>query len=154
MRIELDDAHGAPAWPDGFRISTWHDSDAPEVHALLVEAYRHGGGEVDPYETWLPWFTRDAEFDAAACLLARTEGGQLAGVVLCWSSAFVKDLCVAEAFRRRGLGEALLCDALRLFRERGAAAVELKVHAGNPTGAQRLYERVGFRVVEQIPPAP
>jgi ribosomal protein S18 acetylase RimI-like enzyme len=151
MRIDLDEGTGAPAWPGGFRVSSWRDADAPEVHGLLVDAYRHGGGEVDDYETWLPWFTGDDEFDATACLLARAETGRLAGVVLCWSSAFVKDLCVAEAFRRRGLGEALLREVLRLFRERGAPAVDLKVHADNPTGARRLYERVGFRVVERIP---
>ena len=58
---------------------------------------------------------------------------------------------MAESFRRRGLGEALVREALSLFHARGADAVELKVQADNPTRAWALYERLGFRVVERLP---
>ena len=54
-----------------------------------------------------------------------------------------------ETWRRHGLGEALLRLAFRTFQARGAAGVELKVHAEN-TPAIRLYERVGMRAVERI----
>src|SRR5262245_60866752 len=108
MRVELDTTPRRPVWPDGFDVPEWRDADALEVHTLLVDSYRDGGGEVAEYDVWRPWFVGDAEFDAAACRLARSAEGELAGVVLCWSSAFIKDLCVAERFRRRGLGEALV----------------------------------------------
>jgi ribosomal protein S18 acetylase RimI-like enzyme len=150
MRAELDTAPRQPLWPEGFDVHDWRDADALEVHALLVDAYRHGGGEVADYEVWRPWFTGDPEFDAAACRLARSDEGELAGVLLCWSSAFIKDLGVAERFRRRGLGEALVREALCLFHARKAAAVELKVQADNPSRAWALYERLGFRVVERL----
>jgi ribosomal protein S18 acetylase RimI-like enzyme len=153
MRAELDAPPEPPSWPAGFEVGEWRDTDAPEVHALLVEAYSRGGGEVAAYDVWQPGFIGDEEFDAAACrLVRRSVDGKLAGVVLCWSSAFVKDLGVAEAFRRRGLGEALVREALRLFYARGAGAVELKVEADNPTRAWALYERLGFRIVERLPP--
>jgi ribosomal protein S18 acetylase RimI-like enzyme len=58
---------------------------------------------------------------------------------------------VHETWRRRGVGEALLRHVLATFAARGAPAVELKVHSTN-AGALALYERVGFRVVERLPP--
>jgi ribosomal protein S18 acetylase RimI-like enzyme len=152
MRAPLSPPVAGPHWPAGVDPRPWRDGDAPAVHALLVEAYRNGGGEVEPYVRWLPWFTGDAEFDPAACTLAWS-GDELAGVALCWSSAFVKDLCVADAHRRRGLGEALLRHSFALFAARGVSALDLKVDSENPSGAVRLYERVGFEVVERIPNA-
>ena len=73
----------------------------------------------------------------------------LVGTVLCWTSAFVKDLVVRESRRRRGLGEALLRHVFEAFATRGAPAVELKVESTN-LSAVALYERLGMRVVERL----
>jgi ribosomal protein S18 acetylase RimI-like enzyme len=96
--------------------------------------------------------TSDAEFDPELWFLAEVEDGSLAGAVLCWTSAFLKDLVVHESWRGRGLGAALVHQVLDEFRDRGARAVELKVASDNPSGAQRLYERLGFVLVERLPP--
>jgi GNAT superfamily N-acetyltransferase len=45
-------------------------------------------------------------YDARLWFLAEA-GRTLAGVALCWTSAFAKDLVVHESWRRRGLGDAL-----------------------------------------------
>jgi ribosomal protein S18 acetylase RimI-like enzyme/uncharacterized damage-inducible protein DinB len=154
MRRPLDVPSADPVWPPGVRVRPWRDDDAPRVHALLVEGYRHGGGEVAPFAEWRNAFVGDAEFDADACLVAESgdaPDGPLAGVALCWSSGFVKDLVVAEAWRRRGLGEALVLAVLARYRARGAAAIELKVQADNPSGAERLYRRLGFVAADAAP---
>jgi ribosomal protein S18 acetylase RimI-like enzyme len=62
----------------------------------------------------------------------------------CWTEGFVKDLAVRPAFRGRGLGEALLRAVFAEFARRRIARVRLKVDADNPTGAVRLYRRVGM----------
>ena len=150
MRVELGDgAPPAPIWPEGILGTTFREEDARPLHELLEHAYRMGGGSVAPFDEWLPAMTSDVEFDPALWFLARSDDG-LAGAVLCWTSAFVKDVVVHETWRRRGLGEALLRQALFAFAARGAAGVELKVHATN-AGAIRLYGRLGFVVVERIP---
>lgn len=133
-------------WPGGTQLDTWTGADAPEVHALLTAAYRDGGGSVLPYDRWVSWFTTDDEFDPTACFLAREPGGRLIGACLCWSSAFVKDLCVAPEARGRGLGAALICHAADAFARRGHRELRLRVEAGNAR-ALRLYERLGFRRV-------
>jgi len=146
MRVELEGAGLAePHWPAGVSVRAFALKDAESLHGLLGHGYRNGGGSVAAFETWLPQMTGDEEFDAGLWFLAESDE-TLAGAVLCWTSGFVKDLVVREAWRRRGLGEALLRHVLMVFAERGAAAVELKVEATNG-GAVALYERVGMRVV-------
>jgi ribosomal protein S18 acetylase RimI-like enzyme len=134
----------APVWPDGVTCATWRDTDATDVHAVMAAAYRDGGGTVAPLAEWAPAFMGDAEFDAATCFIARRVDTAIVGVCLCWSSAFVKDLCVHPSARRQGLGQALMRTALRTFADRGHTEVSLKVEADN-TRAIRLYEALGFR---------
>ena len=57
----------------------------------------------------------------------------------------MKDIVVRESERGRGLATALLHHAFREYARRGATRVGLKVDSNNPTGAARLYERVGMR---------
>ena len=150
MRIELSpDRLGEPAWPHGVHVRTFETADAKSLHALLEHGYRRGGGSVAAFETWLPQMTTDDEFDPALWFLAECRE-MLIGAVLCWTSAFVKDVVVHESWRGRGIGQALLVHAFNTLAARGATAAELKVEATNAT-AVRLYERLGMRVVERLP---
>ena len=62
---------------------------------------------------------------------------------------FIGTLGVRPAWRRRGLGLALLHESFRRFRDTGETTVALGVDVENPTGATRLYERAGMRVLWQ-----
>jgi ribosomal protein S18 acetylase RimI-like enzyme len=149
MRVELDAAMlEAPQWPPEIDVRSFTIDDAERLHSLLVHAYRHGGGSVPDLPTWTAQMTGDEEYDPTLWSLAQSHH-RLVGAVLCWTSGFVKDLVVHEAWRGRGLGEALLRHALISFAAREAPAVELKVHADN-SPAIHLYERVGMRVVERL----
>jgi ribosomal protein S18 acetylase RimI-like enzyme len=149
MRVELDPAAlREPVWPEGVRVRTFQLGDANAVHSLLAHGYERRGGSVGPFEAWLAQMTADAEFDAELWFVAESEP-MLVGTVLCWTSAFVKDLVVRESWRRRGLGEALLRHVFKAFATLGAPAVELKVESSNLT-AVALYERLGMRIVERL----
>jgi ribosomal protein S18 acetylase RimI-like enzyme len=148
MRIDLRGEIAPPVWPEGSGVRGFHDSDGPRLHALLEHGYRNGGGSVPDYDVWLPALVGDSEFDAGLCFLVEV-GDDLAAAAVCWTSGFVKDIVVAETWRRHGLGEALLRLVFRTFERRGADHVDLKVHADN-AAAIRLYERVGMRTVERI----
>jgi ribosomal protein S18 acetylase RimI-like enzyme len=138
-----------PGWPAGVRPVPFEaDRHAQKVHGLLVEAYAQGGGYVEPFAIWWPSLRDDSEYDPALAFIAADERDGIVGVAQCWTSAFVKDLAVAPAWRRRGLGSALLHEASRALRERAAPAIALKVDADNPSGALRLYRSLGFEEVE------
>jgi GNAT superfamily N-acetyltransferase len=55
-------------------------------------------------------------------------------------------IAVAEPYRGRGIGAALLRGLAEAARSAGFAALSLSVEDGNP--ARRLYERVGFVEVD------
>ena len=147
LRMVQDLSRPAPEarWPDGVALVPFASADAPAIHALMLQAYAQGGGSVPAsFEEWWLSTSRDGEFDPALCFVARAADGTIAGFALCWTSSFVKDLVVHPAWRRRGVGEALLRCAQAALRARGHTQLALKVTTDNPSGARRLYERVGF----------
>jgi ribosomal protein S18 acetylase RimI-like enzyme len=133
-------------WPPGVTVRTFEPADARAVHALLDEAY----GAWDrsyvavPHEDWERAMTGDIEFDPNVWWIAVRDGAP-AGVSLWWTSGWLKDLVVRESERGRGLGAALVQHGFAEFARRRVPRVGLKVDAANPTGAIRLYERLGFR---------
>jgi mycothiol synthase len=60
--------------------------------------------------------------------------------------AFVGQLGVRPAWRRRGLGGLLLAAALQSYRTAGYERSSLTVDTANATGALGVYERAGFTV--------
>lgn len=81
-------------------------------------------------------------------------GDEIAGGTICeaeyYGMGWVRSLFVRRPWRRHGLGMALLLNAFRQFHERGERRVGLGVDAESPTGATRLYERAGMKVVEEL----
>jgi len=64
---------------------------------------------------------------------------------------WVGNLGVRRPWRKRGLGEALLLHAFNEFYKRDIKTIGLGVDASNPTGATRLYQKVGMHVaVEDV----
>ena len=146
MGVDLADVSAdEPHLPEGLRLRTFRDEDAPALKGLLDEAY---AGEPDhnpvPFDEWRQVMLGDPSFDPDVWFLAESRG-ELAAAALNWKEGYVKDLVVHPRWRRRGLGEALLRRTFGAFRARGVPRVTLKVDSGNPTQAWRLYERVGMR---------
>jgi len=64
---------------------------------------------------------------------------------------WIGNLGVRRPWRKRGLGEALLLHAFSEFYKRGMHTIGLGVDASNPTGATRLYQKVGMQIaVEDV----
>ncbi len=145
MRRSLAAPFLAPVFPIGVRLVPFEDQHALAAHALLAEAYAQGGGGVPSrFVDWWTTVSTDEEFDPGLCFVALDTDGTMAGFALCWTSSFVKDIAVAPGHRRKGIAEALLLAAFAALKARGNEQVGLKVEIDNPSGAQRLYERLGF----------
>lgn len=132
-----------PVWPEGVSLVPFTEDMAPTLHALMVAGYTAGEGDAGPFDTWWHRLRSDIEYDPALVFVAANADGTYAGICQCWTSAFVKDLVVAEAFRGRGIGEALMLTACHAFRRRGAERLALKVLPGNAR-ALKLYRRLGM----------
>lgn len=133
----------APIWPSGTRRLALPIADRRTLHAILVEAYASGFGQVPPSEDWWTGLTEDAEYDPELFMIAATNDGEPIGLVQGWTSAFIKDFAIAPSWRGKGVGEALLLSIFHAYHLRGAANVDLKVVADNKV-AISLYRRLGM----------
>jgi mycothiol synthase len=141
-----------PQLPPGVALAPFRPGrDERAVHEAFLAAFAdHWGDEQESFEEWSHGTYEARDFDPGLWLLA-WDGEDLVGLVGCRERSaedpgrgHVRVLGVVPTHRRRGLGEALLRAAFAEFRRRGVATVGLKVDADNPTGAVRLYERVGM----------
>jgi mycothiol synthase len=153
MRIGLDDQLEQPVWPDGIGVATFRPEDARAVHAALNEAFAdEWGWHALPFEEWREHRLEAPHTDVSLWFIA-WEGDDVAGVARCEDDrdggGWVGAIGVRQPWRGRGIGRALLLHAFGEFRRRGDPHVGLGVDAENPTGATRLYESVGMRVIKE-----
>lgn len=152
MHIEMKEAPPEPAWPAGFTLRTFvPGQDEWGVFEAFTEAFQdHWGYTPLPFETWAYETIAQETFDPTLCFLA-CEGEMIAGFSLCEDSSLIEsgrvnDLGVRRAWRKRGIGRALLLHSLGSFYQRGRRAVQLSVDSQSLTGATRLYEQAGMHV--------
>ena len=63
----------------------------------------------------------------------------------------VFEVSVRPAWRRRGLGHALVSRAVHSLRKSGVDVIRLHTNANFPTRAKDLYQSIGFRVLKEFP---
>jgi mycothiol synthase len=160
MEIRFEGTLTPPVMPDGFRLRL---ADPQREQVAIYHAYcdtfrDHFGFVEEPFEIgfahWEQMWQKFQPIDPALWIVAETADGQIAGVCLCKpyhatqpDMGWVSVLGVRREYRRTGLGMALLRQAFVTFQQMGRAGVGLGVDASSLTGATRLYERAGMRVV-------
>lgn len=161
MERSLSDLPPAPALPDGIVLRGMRPGEERLVYRAVDESFQDHRGHVPSDEetnfpSWLHHATARPGYDPELWLLA-TEGDEIAGIAMCYPSragdeqhGWVGTLGVRRAWRKRGVGRALLLGAFERLRERGCTRVGLGVDAHSLTGATRLYEGVGMRAVQQF----
>jgi mycothiol synthase len=153
MRIDLGHELERPVWPEGIGVATFRPEDARVVHAALDEAFaEEWGWHSLPFEEWREHRLEAPHTDVSLWFIA-WEGAEVAAVARCEDNrdggGWVGAIGVRKPWRGRGVGRALLLHAFGEFRRRGDRHVGLGVDAENPTGATRLYESVGMRVIKE-----
>ena len=146
MTISLDEAV-PPVWPDGVRPGVFRSGDEQEVHALVEETFADNANhERQSFEEWKAFMMERDTFDPNLWIFARADQ-EMVGVVLCPNypdEGWIRQLSVKQSWRGRGLGMALLRQALMEFHNRGRETASLMVDSFNRTGARALYERAGM----------
>ncbi|MDX6278952.1 MAG: mycothiol synthase [Kribbellaceae bacterium] len=117
----------------------------------------HWGVEPKTEDDWKTWFTGYRGFRPAFSRVV-LDGDRIAAYALAYEypadteATGVRELWIGQVgtrreYRGRGLASAVMADVLRLGEEAGFERAGLNVDAESPTGAGRLYERLGFRTV-------
>jgi len=150
MEVELDASLPAAQWPPGIHVERFRREDARAFFDALEEAFADEWGRRSmSFEEWLRLRVDSPDADHSMWFLA-WDGDEVAAVIRNdgdrQDAGWVGALGVRRAWRRRGLGLALLLHTFAEFRRRGKERVGLGVDSENPTGATRLYERAGMHV--------
>jgi ribosomal protein S18 acetylase RimI-like enzyme len=131
----------------------WRELDA--LHARLQPGFFRAGARApaslaavlaDPSRALL---VADADGVVAGALEVRLYDTPRHPQQLPRRRAYVEDLAVIAARRRRGIGRALMEAAAEWARARGAEELLLTVWAGNRAAAA-FYERLGYRAVSRL----
>ncbi len=158
MQIDITELPPTPQWPAGITVRTFQAGQDEETvwrtrqeafadmwgfTPLTLEEYLHQNIKSEPH------------FDPGLWFLA-FDGNEPAGICVCYPSTvenpdqgYVRSLAVRRPWRKHGLGMALLQNAFGEFYRRGILKAGLGVDAESLTGATRLYQRAGMRVVRQ-----
>ena len=152
----LQDIPPAAQLPEGIVIRTFIKDQDEQITYQTDEEASQDKGYHDrlSYEDWVKRMSMEKDsFDPSIWFLA-CAGNGVAGVAL---NVFRKDsntgwvdhLSVRQAWRRRGIGKALLLHTFREFYLRSIHHIKLSVDSKSLTHAPHLYESVGMQTVQQ-----
>ncbi|MEN6369805.1 MAG: GNAT family N-acetyltransferase [Thermotogota bacterium] len=160
FRLEFERRPTAPEWPSGIAVRTFRPGK-DDVNLVLAyrDAFRNHYGYLEQpleaeVERWRHWITQP-DFEPELWFLA-TAGEEICGYCCTFAEShgdrecgLVDEFGVRHAWRRRGIGRALLLEAFWAMYVRGLKAVELTAVSGNASGALDLYVSVGMTVVRR-----
>jgi ribosomal protein S18 acetylase RimI-like enzyme len=144
MEIEVAEGFAASDAPAGIAVRPRVEADDRAIVAVMAEGF----GEPWDYEEAEQEFLLSETYDPTLWFVA-LDGDEMVGALFGYITegrGQVSALAVCEAWRRRGIAQALLRAAFVKFRERGTPNVRLNVDLDNKTGATHLYERAGMHL--------
>jgi mycothiol synthase len=144
MKIDVPEGFVAGNAPPGIVIRPRTEADDPDIVAVMADAFD------DPwdYEDARQEIAMSAVYDPSLWFIA-LDGDEAVGALFGYMTngrGQISALAVRDAWRSRGIAQALLRAALVRFRDRGVPDVRLNVDRGNVFGATHLYERAGMRL--------
>lgn len=161
MRRPLDQPlPPVPPLPAGLTLAPYDRERDEELRLAHVEAFAgHWGSTPPDAQRWGHWYTGASAFQPEVSRLI-LDGGEIAAYLNAYfwpadeaatgvRDAYIGQIGVRPAWRRRGLGAVIIAAALAGFAAAGYARSSLTVDTGNATGALGLYERAGYAVSQQ-----
>jgi len=156
MELKLETPPKNPEWTKGVTVRAFVTGQDEEATYRTDEEAGEDKGYHTPltYEGWIKRMGMDREtFDPSIWFLAFEEN-DIVGVALnaydrASDTVWVDHLGVRRAWRKRGIGKALLLHSFDEFYRRGIKTVKLSVDSKSLTNAPRLYENVGMKTVQE-----
>ena len=161
VRPSLDDIPDFPL-PEGVEVRPVRPEHYRAIWDADIDAFRGNWGFVEPDEQdYLRWQEDRTIFQPDLWQVAWDAAtGEVAGQVKAYINhkenekyqrqrGYTEFISVTRPWRRHGLARALIARSLRLQKERGMTDSALGVDSENESGASRVYEDCGFRVVKR-----
>lgn len=145
------------ALPDGLEIRPVLPEQLRPIWEADAESFRDHWGARQPTETDWEGFL-DRPFTDPSLWKVAWEGDRVVGQVRSFIDTeenreyerlrgYTENISTIKEWRGRGVARALICESLRILRDRGMHEAALGVHTENPTGAFQLYSSLGYVVL-------
>lgn len=152
IEMELVPPAASAEIPPGVAIRTADPDDAQSIAGLTAVNWAgrpyFSGLDVDSVRAWLRDSDRDLFLLAETMPDDETVDHELIGMavaVIGGPVVEIDDLGVRPQWRRRGLATGLMGALLARVTARSSLPVRLLTEGADPSGARRLYQRLGFR---------
>lgn len=144
--------------PPGLEIRVVEPAHYRAIWDANWEAFKDHWGYTPPTEEMYQVHLTDRYFQPHLWKVA-WEGDHVCGVVHNFldeqenemynrKRGYTEEISVLREWRGKGVAKALIADSIRMFREMGMDHTWLTVDSNNTSGAHRLYESLGYAVVE------
>lgn len=155
VRPDLENIPDLPL-PDGLEVRPVLPDHYRAIFDAMHEAFQdHWSPNVQQEDDFKNWI-EDPDFKPQLFQVA-WDGDQVAGMILNYidegeneeysrNRGYTEEISVRRPWRRRGLARALLARSLKMHRDLGMTEAALGVDSDSLSGANRLYESMGFRI--------
>jgi ribosomal protein S18 acetylase RimI-like enzyme len=157
VRPDLENIPDLPL-PEGLEVRPVRPEHYRNIWEACNEAFRdHWGFSSPQEEDYLNW-QESTQFQPDLWQIA-WDGDEVAGMILNFINhnenqeyerkrGYTEDIAVRRPWRRRGLARALLARSLKMHRDLGMEQAALGVDSQSLSGANLLYESMGFQTVK------
>jgi len=145
--------------PEGLEVRPGKPEQSRAIFKAAAEAFQdHWGASEWHHEEYERW--QEQSFFNPDLWQVAWDGDEVAGMILNLiheeenrefnrKRGYTETICVRRPWRKKGLAKALLARSFKVLKEQGMTEAALGVDAENISGALRLYESMGFRVVKK-----
>lgn len=156
VRPDLENIPDLPL-PEGLEVRPVKAEHIRQIWDASQEAFRDHWGYAEPEEKDYQNWVNSSEFQPDLWQVA-WDGDEVAGMILNYINhaenqeynrlrGYTEGICVRRSWRRHGLARALLARSLKMHRDLGMTEAGLGVDTESLSGANILYESMGFRPV-------
>lgn len=135
------------------------EADLRKIWDANCEAFRDHWGFVEPLESMYDTWKENPDWDRTLTRVAWA-GDEVVGMVLIFiphshnersmrKCADTESICVRRPWRKMGVATALIAQCLHALRDAGFDEAALGVDAQNLSGALKIYERMGYKMVQR-----
>lgn len=161
MRRDLQQPIASPKFTNGLELVPYKAEQSGALRDAFNDAFAdHWNFSPVNEEDWQMWIIGGEDFRPDLTYLVM-DGGEIAAFSINGvnphrnqqrgiQEGWVHQLGTRRPWRKRGLATALLNTSMQAFKLEGLEFATLGVDTENPTGALRVYERVGFQPVKRI----
>jgi len=159
MVRDLSEPFPEAPMPPGLEVRPVKPEHVRPIFEASNEAFRDHWGIRDESEEEYKSETESPDFHPELWKVA-CDGDQIASVIHNFINkdeneeynrkrGYTEGICTRRPWRKMGLARSLLVQSMQMFKEMGMTETALSVDSQNLSGAHRLYESVGYRMVKQ-----